>query len=152
MPLHASKVIIERVCMALMVVLVGDVFLGVFSRYVMQATFPWYDEVARLSFIWIIFLGAAVAVKRGAHFRMRLLVDRLGPAAARWADHLVTLVTVAFGCVLLAGGYGIYPVASRQVTDALELPMLSFYAALPAGGALIIFYAISAALKRGQST
>jgi len=49
--------LVEVICLVLMVVLVGDVFLGVFSRYVMQATFKWYDEVARLCFVWIIFLG-----------------------------------------------------------------------------------------------
>ena len=38
--------LIERVCLALMLALVGDVFLGVFSRYILQATFQWYDEVA----------------------------------------------------------------------------------------------------------
>ncbi|MBK8763555.1 MAG: TRAP transporter small permease [Burkholderiaceae bacterium] len=125
--------LIERVCLALMLALVGDVFLGVFSRYILQATFQWYDEVARLCFIWIVFLGAAVAVKRGMHFRMRLVVDRLGPSAARFADRLVTLATMAFGAVLVAGGYGIYPIAQRQVTDALEISMLWFYAALPVG-------------------
>lgn len=142
--------LIERLCLALMVVLVGDVFLGVFSRYILQATFQWYDEVARLCFIWIVFLGATVAVKRGMHFRMHLVVDRLGPRAARVADHLVTLATVAFGAVLLAGGYGIYPVAQRQVTDALEISMLWFYGALPVGGALIIGYALQHAWQRAR--
>jgi TRAP-type C4-dicarboxylate transport system permease small subunit len=142
--------VIERLCLALMVALVADVFLGVYSRYVMQATFAWYDEVARLCFIWIVFLGAAVAVKRGQHFRMKLLVDRMGPSAARVAEYLVTAATVAFGAVLVAGGYGIYPVASRQVTDALEISMLWFYAALPVGGLLIIFYALRQAFRRGE--
>ena len=143
--------LIERVCLALMVALVGDVFLGVFSRYILQATFQWYDEVARLCFIWIVFLGAAVAVRRGMHFRMRLVVDRLGPGAAHFADHLVTLATVAFGGVLVAGGYGIYPIAQRQVTDALEISMLWFYAALPVGGALIIFYALQQAWQGSRA-
>lgn len=143
--------LIERLCLLLMLALVGDVFLGVFSRYVMQATFAWYDEVARLCFIWIVFLGAAVAVKRGQHFRMKLLVDRLAPGAARFAEHVVTLATVAFGGVLLAGGYGIYPIASRQVTDALELSMLWFYGALPVGGVLIIGYALRQAWQRERT-
>lgn len=143
--------LIERVCLALMLVLVGDVFLGVFSRYILQATFQWYDEVARLCFIWIVFLGAALAVKRGMHFRMRLVVDRLGPGAARFADHLVTLATVVFGAVLVAGGYGIYPIAQRQVTDALDISMLWFYAALPVGGALIIAYALRQAWQRTRA-
>src|SRR5262245_39046996 len=134
--------LVERVCLVLMVVLVGDVFLGVFSRYVMQATFRWYDEVARLCFVWIIFLGAAVAVRRRLHFRMHLVVDRFGLAARRAADRLATLVVIAFGAVLVAGGIGMPPIASRQWTDALEISQLWFYAALPVGGALMILFGL----------
>jgi TRAP-type transport system small permease protein len=134
--------LVERVCLLLMVVLVGDVFLGVFSRYVLQATFRWYDEVARLCFVWIIFLGAAVAVRRRLHFRMHLLVDRLGPAARRHAGRLVTLTVIAFGAILVAGGIHMAPIAHRQVTDALEISQLWFFGALPVGGALMILFAL----------
>ena len=40
------------------------------------APFTWYDEIARLLFVWIVFLGAAVGVKRAAHFRLHLVIDR----------------------------------------------------------------------------
>ena len=140
--------LIERLCMALMVALVGDVFLGVFSRYVLQATFRWYDEVARLCFIWIVFLGAAVAVRRGMHFRMLLLVERLGRGAVRLGNQVATVSVLAFGGILLAGGYAILPIARRQVTDALEISMIWFYAALPAGGLLMIVFALMQ-LRRG---
>ena len=134
--------IVDLACLALMVALVVDVFLGVFSRYVLQATFQWYDEVARLCFVWTVFLGAAVAVRRGAHFRLHLLIDRLGATARRRADLLVTLVVIAFAAVLLAGGIAIAPLAQRQVTDALEISMLWFYGALPVGGALMILFSL----------
>lgn len=133
---------VERVCIVLMAVLVADVFLGVYSRYVMRATFQWYDEVARLCFVWMIFLGSAVAVRRGAHFRLHLLIDRLGANARRRVDLLVTLIVIAFAVVLLAGGLAIAPLARRQVTDALEVSMLWFYGALPVGGALMIVFAL----------
>ena len=144
--------LVERVCIALMVVLVADVFLGVWSRYVMRATFQWYDEVARLCFVWMIFLGAALAVRRGAHFRLHLLIDRFGATARRRVDLLVTLVVIAFAVVLVAGGIAIAPLARRQVTDALEISMLWFYAALPVGGALMIVFAVPQlwALARGR--
>src|SRR5437899_138406 len=119
-----------------MVALVVDVFLGVFSRYVLQATFQWYDEVARLCFVWTVFLGAAVAVRRGTHFRLHLLIDRVGARPRRAVDVLVTLIVMAFGGVLVTGGLAIAPIARRQVTDALEISMLWFYGALPVGGAL----------------
>ena len=144
--------VVERVCIALMVVLVADVFLGVWSRYVMRATFQWYDEVARLCFVWMIFLGAAVAVRRGAHFRLHLLIDRFGTSARRRVDLLVTLIVIGFAAVLVTGGLAIAPLARRQVTDALEISMLWFYAALPVGGALMIVFALPQlwALARGR--
>jgi hypothetical protein len=61
-----NSMIVERVCLLLMLVLVGDVFLGVFSRYVMQATFRWYDEVARLCFVCeSAGSGGEMALERG---------------------------------------------------------------------------------------
>ena len=134
--------LVDWVCLGLMVVLVADVFLGVWSRYVMQATFQWYDEVARLCFVWMVFLGAPSAVRRGAHFRLHLLIDRLGPRLRRATDLVVGLLVVVFGGVLVAGGVAMWPVARRQVTDSLELSMLWFYAALPVGGALMILFSL----------
>jgi TRAP-type transport system small permease protein len=145
-------VLVERVCILLMVVLVADVFLGVWSRYVMRATFQWYDEVARLCFVWMIFLGAALAVRRGAHFRLHLLIDRFGATNRRRVDLLVTLIVIGFAAVLVAGGIAIAPLARRQVTDSLEISMLWFYGALPVGGALMILFALPQiwALARGR--
>ena len=134
--------LVDWICLLLMVALVGDVFLGVWSRYVMQATFRWYDEVARLCFVWIIFLGAAVAVRRRLHFRMHLVIDRFGPGARQVAERLATLALIAFGAVLVAGGIRIAPLAHRQVTDALEISQLWFFGALPVGGALMIVFAL----------
>ena len=134
--------LVDWVCLGLMLVLVVDVFLGVFSRYVLQATFQWYDEVARLCFVWMVFLGAASAVRRGAHFRLHLLIDRFGPRLRRATDLVVGLLVVAFGGVLVAGGLAMWPVARRQVSDSLELSMVWFYAALPIGGALMILFSV----------
>jgi TRAP-type C4-dicarboxylate transport system permease small subunit len=135
-------VLVDWVCLGLMLVLVADVFLGVWSRYVLQATFQWYDEVARLCFVWMVFLGAASAVRRGAHFRLHLLIDRLGPRVRRVNDLVVGLLVVVFGGVLVAGGVAMWPVARRQVSDSLELSMVWFYGALPVGGALMILFSI----------
>ena len=134
--------IVDWICLGLMVALVVDVFLGVFSRYVLHATFQWYDEVARLCFVWMVFLGAAVAVRRGAHFRLHLLIDRFGPRLRHAADLAVGLLVLTFGGVLVAGGIAMYPVARRQVTDSLELSMLWFHGALPVGGALMALFAL----------
>ncbi len=133
---------VEIVCLVLMTALVVDVFLGVFSRYVMRSTFGWYDEVARLCFVWMIFLGAAVGVRRGTHFRLQMVTDRLAPGARRAGEVFATLVVMVFAAVLVAGGIALAPLVRLQMTDALEVSMLWFFAALPVGGVLMILYSI----------
>ena len=76
---------VEWLCLALMVVLACDLMLGVFSRYVLFRTFTWYDEIARACFVWVVFLGAAVGVKRGSHFGLHMLID-ITNSGAVWAN------------------------------------------------------------------
>ena len=142
--------LVDWVCLGLMLVLVADVFLGVWSRYVLHATFQWYDEVARLCFVWMVFLGAASAVRRGAHFRLHVLIDRFGPRLRRANDLLVGLLVVVFGGVLVAGGVAMWPVARGQVSDSLELSMVWFYGALPVGGALMILFSLPQLWRRAR--
>src|SRR5207247_3679276 len=53
-------VLVELVCIALMAVLVADVFLGVWCRYVMHTTFLWFTEVVWICIDYMLFLSAGV--------------------------------------------------------------------------------------------
>src|SRR5207247_1576599 len=76
---------VEWACILLLAIITVDLLLGVFSRYVLERTFVWYDEVARACFIWLVFLGAAAAVKRGAHFGLHMFVELMPPPLKRAA-------------------------------------------------------------------
>ena len=134
--------LVEGVLLVMMVVLCADVFLGVFSRYVLARTFTWYDEIARLLFVWIVFLGAAVGVKRTAHFRLHLLVDRLPPALRRAAGVVGVLAVMAFGAILIQQGWKLVELGQFQQTAVMGLSKQYIYASVPAGGALMILYSL----------
>jgi TRAP-type C4-dicarboxylate transport system permease small subunit len=133
---------VEWVCMALMVVLSIDLLLGVFSRYVMVRTFTWYDEIARGCFVWLTFLGAAVGVKRAAHFRLHILVDRLSPRLRQAAEILLPLVVIIFAGVLIHHGLVFLELGKFQQTPVMGLPKTWIYVAIPIGGALMILYSL----------
>lgn len=142
MRLRAASNLVEGLLLLMMVVLCLDVFLGVFSRYVIRSTFTWYDEIARLLFVWIVFLGAAVGVRRTAHFRLHLLVDRLPPGARRVAHVFGVLVVMGFGLILIQQGWKLVELGQFQRTPAMGLSKQYIYASVPAGGALIILYGL----------
>jgi TRAP-type C4-dicarboxylate transport system permease small subunit len=133
---------VEWVCMALMVVLSVDLILGVFSRYVLVRTFTWYDEIARACFVWLTFLGAAVGVKRQAHFRLHILVDRLSPRRREAVEILLPLLIIFFAGVLIQQGLVFLELGKFQQTPVMGLPKTWIYAAIPIGGALMIFYSL----------
>jgi TRAP-type C4-dicarboxylate transport system permease small subunit len=133
---------VEWVCMVLMVVLSIDLLLGVFSRYVMVRTFTWYDEIARGCFVWLTFLGAAVGVKRNAHFRLHILVDRLSPRLRQVTVFLFPLVVIVFASVLIQQGLVFLELGRFQQTPVMGLSKMWIYVAIPIGGALMILYSL----------
>ena len=130
--------------MVLMVVLCADIFLGVFSRYVMGQTFTWYDEIARACFVWVVFLGTAVGVKRHSHFRLHLVVGRFSRRIQDVAELLALLAIVGFAGVLLWQGWMLTEFGLMQRTPVMNMSKSWIYAAIPVGSALMIFYAMPA--------
>jgi len=134
--------VVEWICLALMVVLSIDLLLGVFSRYVLVRTFTWYDEIARGCFVWLTFLGAAVGVKRQAHFRLHIIVDRLTPRLRQATVVILPLVVIIFAGVLIQQGLVFLEIGKFQQTPVMGLPKTWIYVAIPIGGALMILYSL----------
>lgn len=133
---------IEWICLLLMVVLSIDLLLGVFSRYVLVRTFTWYDEIARGCFVWLTFLGAAVGVKRQAHFRLHIVVDRLTPRLRQATVVILPLVVIIFAGLLIQQGLVFLEIGKFQQTPVMGLPKTWIYVAIPIGGALMILYSL----------
>src|SRR5262245_34462327 len=133
---------VEWLCLVLMAVLACDLMLGVFSCYVLLRTFTWYDEIARACFVWVVFLGAAVGVKRGAHFGLHMLVDALPERARRLAGFVTPLAIIAFSAVLVVQGLEFMEFGKFQTLPVMGISKVWIYAAMPVGGALMILYAL----------
>lgn len=138
----AARNCVEGLLLVMMVALCVDVFLGVFSRYVMRSTFTWYDEIARLLFVWIVFLGAAVGVRRSGHFRLQLVIDRFHPGPRRVADIFGVLAIMVFGGVLIEQGWKLVELGQFQHTPVMGLSKAYVYGSMPVGGALVIVYSL----------
>ena len=115
--------LVEYVLVGIMVVLCADIFYGVFTRYVMAEAAPWYDEVARYLFIWMTLLGAAVAVRRRAHFVVRLLIDRLGRKVQSGIGLLCYIIIIAFSVFIMIQGLKVVEGVSVQTSPALGLTL-----------------------------
>jgi TRAP-type transport system small permease protein len=139
---------LEWACILLLAAISIDLLLGVFSRYVLERTFVWYDEVARLCFMWLVFLGAAVAVRRGAHFGLDVVVASLPPPLQRFLRLLTPLTVIVFSAALIWLGWDLMRHGATQTTAVMGMPVSWIYAAMPVGAALMAFYALMSLFEK----
>jgi len=125
-----------------MAVLSVVVFLGVFSRYGLNDPWQWTEEAARIAFLWVVFLGASVGVRRGLHFRFTLLLDNLRPAWKRPLELFANLWVIFFAGVMAVKGLSFALLNFAQLTPTLVIPWGWVYIAVPLGGVLMILYAL----------
>lgn len=69
---------IEAIIALALAVMVVLVFGNVVLRYGFNSGITISEELSRWMFVWLIFLGAIVALKEGAHLGTDMLVSRLG--------------------------------------------------------------------------
>ena len=126
----------------LIVAMVAVVSVGVFTRYILLAPIEWSEELARFLMVWIALLGAAVGVRTRAHYGILLLTDRL-PAGLQAALRIFAdLCAFAFALLLVRFGLSMVQVTGFQTSPNLQVPMSVPYAAIPIGGALMLFYVL----------
>lgn len=86
--------------LALMVVLV---FGNVVLRYAFNSGIAVSDELARWSFVWLVFLGAVVGLREHAHLGVDVLLRLLGPLGRRIC-YVASHGLMLFACLLLVQG------------------------------------------------
>lgn len=118
----------------LMAILIVPVVMQILSRYGgLIPRYIWTEEIARFCFIWIIMLGAMIAVRDGTHFDVDVL-----PKCSTRVDALLRLF-VHFAMLLMAltfvyYGYQFAKFGSIQTSEIAGLPMLAIFIAWPLTG------------------
>lgn len=133
--------IVALTCTGLLPLLVGA---NILSRYTDWYRILWAEDVVKVLFLWVIFLGGAIGVKYDAHVRMSTLSDRLartGRAGVLW-DRAIRLSPIVMGTILLVLGVRIVEISMRRELPTLQIPAGYFSTIVPASGALMIFYAV----------
>ena len=88
----------------------------------------WSEEAARLIFICLIFLGAAVLVRLREHLTVTVFTDLVPPRARRVATAIAAAVGLWCSYYLVLGAWATLRREWDQLTPALQAPMGVIYA------------------------
>jgi TRAP-type C4-dicarboxylate transport system permease small subunit len=131
--------LVEWWAVLLLVLMVAVVCLGVFFRYVLNASLVWYDEFASYLLVWLTFYGAVVASYRKRHIGFEVVVGRFEPKTRRIIDFISECFVLSFQIVLF--GYGWLLVRKMGDESAVSLTWVKMgwvYSVLPIAGGLML--------------
>lgn len=98
-------VAMEQLIAAILVALIISVSANVIGRSLLNQSLPWADELARMLFIWLVFIGAAAAFARFEHIAVDILVRKLPPRGAYMLYLLQHFIISGLMGIMVWGGY-----------------------------------------------
>jgi len=139
--------IVEDVCFLLVIVLAAVVFFQVFNRFILKAPMAWTEELAMLLFQWVVFLGAALGVKRMSHFGIDLLMEKLPQNSRRRLEMIIPFSIGAIALTLIIEGIRLLKLTQFQGYTTMPFSHAWATAAMPVSGLLMILYLIRHKIK-----
>jgi TRAP-type C4-dicarboxylate transport system permease small subunit len=137
--LQRAYAVLDRARSVLIVLIFSFVVLAgatdILLRYgTAHGSLEWTDEILRYLNIWLVFLGAAVGVKRGIHMNVEFFLEKLftEETRRRVRQGSLVIILVCLGLLLVAGTQKVLNYRGVQI-QATTMSIAWFYLAIPVG-------------------
>jgi TRAP-type C4-dicarboxylate transport system permease small subunit len=125
-----------------MAIMIINVSLGVFYRYVLNNSLSWTEEMARYLMIWFAFLGMSLALKEEMHVGINVIIDLLPDKIRLLFKMLGNLLVMVFLLFLLRYSINHLRIVRIQTSPALGIKMIWAYISVTVGTVLMILEAL----------
>ena len=131
------------------------VFYQFFTRYALDNSAAWTEEIARYLLIIVTFVGGAMATRKNTHIHLEFLYRFLPPKVGRVLSTLVDLVRVVFLVYATYLSALLVPKMQFMNMTVVDFPMSYVYGMVTFGFAMMSYRAIVLAIqhwRQGYST
>jgi TRAP-type C4-dicarboxylate transport system permease small subunit len=140
----------EVILVVFSVIMVSVIFLQVIMRYVFDASLSWSEELARYSFIWLVYIGISYGVKKQRHIKVDVLL-LLFKERGRLVLTIISNLLFLFFCLFViryGSGIAMTILELGQKSPANQIPMGIVYLAAPVGMGLAAIRIIQNLIKQ----
>ena len=133
--LDAYARLINLTIILLMYLLILSVTLQIVGRYIpFIPRYLWAEEIARMSLIWIIFLGSMIGIKERRHFFVDFLPRNLPPKVNLILDILYYVLLFAVSYIFLRFGFRYFYMGTIQQSELTGINLGWIHASVPVAG------------------
>ena len=130
------------------------VFYQFFTRYVLNNSASWTEEIARYLLIGTVFVGAGIGVVKNNHIQVDLLYRYLPRGASRVLSMAVDVLRIAFFAAMSVITLQMMSKMTAQMMTIIDVPMNVLYGVCLFGLLMMVWRSIRVALvhwRRGYS-
>ena len=114
------------------------ILLQVFYRFVLKLPLSWSEELSRFLFVWMVYIGTYIALRRGIVLSITMFIDKLPKQIKKWEKIFSNLLMCFYLIIVLVQGINISIINLKQPSPVLRMPMGYVYFAIPAGAFLML--------------
>src|SRR6267154_5294192 len=130
------------------------VFLQFFTRYVLNDSYAWTEEIATYCLIGVVFIGASMCVRLSRHIQVDLIYRYLPPLVARALSTVIDLIRIAFFGYAIKLVWVYIRIIGDESMTTINFPKNYVYYAVLLGFVLMFVRSVQVALqnwRRGYS-
>jgi TRAP-type C4-dicarboxylate transport system permease small subunit len=131
------------------------VFYQFVTRYVMNDSAAWTEEVARYMLIGVVFVGATIGVAKNTQIQVDFFYRHMPKAMGRWLSRIVDVLRIAFfAAAVVLTGQMMLKLGSNTRMTVVDAPMNIVYGVVLMGFAAMTFRSLQIAAihwRRGWS-
>ena len=125
-----------------MVALAIPVGMQVLARYTgIIPVYLWTEELATFIFVWVVMVGAMVAVWDGTHFDVRVVPDAKNPFLKMLQDGFVLVMITGFAIIFAVYGIDYAKFGFIQNSVMMRANMMITYISVPLTGVVWTLFA-----------
>jgi TRAP-type C4-dicarboxylate transport system permease small subunit len=137
----------DWVALAIFWVMALAVFLQFFTRYVLNDSYAWTEEIATYCLIGVVFIGSSMCVRLSRHIQVDLIYRYLPHLVARALSTAIDLIRIAFFGYAIKLVWVYIRIIGDESMTTINLPKDYVYYAVLAGFVLMFVRSVQVAIQ-----
>ena len=138
---NLDKILEWAVTISFMMMII-TVMIQVVARYALPWSPHWTEEMARFCFIYMVSLGAGLAVKDRSYINVSIFLDWLDSRTRTLMDTMILLAIILLMIFMFVYSFPLMEIVSLQNSASMKINMAVIYFSMSAMSFLVLFYSI----------
>lgn len=147
----AVKKFTETAIDCVSVVLLSGIFvLGiaqVFWRWVLNDPITWTEELIQLIYVWVCYLGWAIAERKDSHIRITAVLNALPKGVQKWVQAFTHVLCIVFSILMVWYGIKLSGANLNRTAISIKLNYALVYVIGPISNGIIVFYELASLIE-----